>query len=336
MRPRRRKASTRWTRPEHVGAQRAPGIEPRHVHARLAGEVDDAVGSHHVEHGLERGGVVEVGLQQAQARPQARAGAPVGTGEAEELRLRVLAAEVLHEVRAHEPAHAGDEDLHGRKAWRGRDGLLPWKSSPKAYHSGAEGSSPGRPLESVRRDGDRPSRKSNGAPDRSGLGVNSLARTGSFRLGLWPRGAVEDGQGVRPEVLHHQAAPARRPLHEAEVLVEGRLERAVLLAQAPGGAVAGAPPAPRPEGPDRAASARGTPRPPPPWCPPSPPERRHHLVHALEAEDPARAARGRAPPRPRSCPTPRPPGAIGAPPGCAAAPAASGSPPRGARAAPPP
>src|SRR5262249_26574740 len=95
---------------EHVRAQRSSGVEPGLVHARLAREVEHALGPHLAHRGLDRGRVVEVGLEQPHAHGRPRERAPVGTPEAADLHVGPLRAEVLHEVAAHEARDAGDQE----------------------------------------------------------------------------------------------------------------------------------------------------------------------------------------------------------------------------------
>jgi hypothetical protein len=76
--------------------------------AGLRRQVDDAVGLHHVEHGVDRGGVLDLGfdLDDRIGQQHAIHAAP---DQAEDLQLGPLLQQMGDQVRAHETGRAGDE-----------------------------------------------------------------------------------------------------------------------------------------------------------------------------------------------------------------------------------
>ena len=95
---------------EHVRAQRAAGVEPRLLDARLAGQVHDRVRARLGDHGRRGGRVVEVGLDEARARARRRRQAAARRDDAVDLDARLrLAPQQLEQVAADEAAGAGDE-----------------------------------------------------------------------------------------------------------------------------------------------------------------------------------------------------------------------------------
>jgi hypothetical protein len=94
---------------EHVGAQRAAGVEEGVLRVRLAREVQHPVGRDRVHQGLRRRGVVEVGLQHLHADTGAPGDAALGQHHPEDLDSGLLGPQVPDQVAAHEAAGARDE-----------------------------------------------------------------------------------------------------------------------------------------------------------------------------------------------------------------------------------
>ncbi len=98
--------------PEDVDAERARGVVPRGLGARLRGQVDDPVRMDEIEGGVHGRRVLEVRLDHGDAPRKPNARAPVGLHDAEDLHARMLGAQELGHVAPDEARDSGDEDLH--------------------------------------------------------------------------------------------------------------------------------------------------------------------------------------------------------------------------------
>jgi hypothetical protein len=83
------------------------------VDARLPGQVHDALRADGGHRGLHRGGVLEVGLHEADPVAQGRGDLVPRPDQSRRRDVGVLGVEELHEVAPHETGDAGDEHVHG-------------------------------------------------------------------------------------------------------------------------------------------------------------------------------------------------------------------------------